>query len=70
VKLTFAHGASLKDPARLFNASLAGSTRRAIDIRARETVEAAALQALVREAVARNVARNTAVEKTTKRKPS
>jgi len=54
VKLTFAKGASLKDPARLFNSSLDGNVRRAIDIREGETVDAAAFKALVREAVALN----------------
>lgn len=54
VKLTFAKGASLKDPARLFNASLEGHVRRAIDIREGEEVDAAAFKALVREAVALN----------------
>jgi len=54
VKLTFAKGASLPDPARLFNASLDGNTRRAIDIREGEALDAAAFQALVREAVALN----------------
>jgi hypothetical protein len=51
VKLTFAKGASLKDPARLFNASLEGNTRRAIDIHEGEQVDAAAFKALMREAV-------------------
>ena len=54
VKLTFAKGASLPDPARLFNASLDGNTRRAIDIHEGETVDAGAFQALVRAAVALN----------------
>ena len=54
VKLTFARGASLKDPARLFNASLDGNVRRAIDIHEGETVDASAFKALVREAVALN----------------
>jgi len=57
VKLTFARGASLKDPTGLFNASLEGGTRRAIDLREGETVDAAALTALVREAVALNLSR-------------
>src|SRR5580704_10465720 len=48
VKLTFAKGASLKDPARLFNSSLGGHTRRAIDIHEGEKVDAAAFTALVR----------------------
>ncbi len=54
VKLTFAKGASLRDPAGLFNASLDGNTRRAIDIHAGEAVEADAFKALIREAVAFN----------------
>ncbi|MET0587330.1 MAG: DUF1801 domain-containing protein [Novosphingobium sp.] len=57
VKLTFANGAALEDPAKLFNASLAGGTRRAIDIREGQTVDAAAFKALVKEAVALNVAK-------------
>jgi hypothetical protein len=56
VKLTFAKGASLKDPARLVNASHGGNTRRAIDIEQGGQVDAAAFQALVREAVALNLA--------------
>jgi hypothetical protein len=56
VKLTFAKGASLKDPAGLFNSSLDGNTRRAIDIRAGEEVDASAFKALVRQAVAVNSA--------------
>ena len=54
VKLTFAKGASLKDPAGLFNSSLDGNVRRAIDIREGETVDEDAFKALVREAVALN----------------
>jgi len=54
VKLTFAKGASLKDPARLFNSSLDGNVRRAIDIREGEDVDESAFTALVREAVALN----------------
>jgi hypothetical protein len=56
VKLTFAKGASLKDPARLFNASLDGNVRRAIDIHEGEVVDASAFKALVREAIALNAA--------------
>jgi hypothetical protein len=56
VKLTFAKGASLKDPARLFNSSLDGNVRRAIDIREGEDVDESAFKALVREAVALNSA--------------
>jgi hypothetical protein len=54
VKLTFAKGASLKDPAGLFNSSLEGNTRRAIDIREGEEVDADAFKALVRAAIALN----------------
>ena len=54
VKLTFARGASLKDPKHLFNSSLEGHTRRAIDIHEGEKIDEAALKALVREAVAFN----------------
>ena len=54
VKLTFAKGASLKDPSRLFNSSLDGNTRRAIDIHEGEAVDASAFKALVRQAVALN----------------
>jgi len=54
VKLTFARGASLPDPSRLFNSSLEGSTRRAIDIHEGEKIDARAFKALVKAAVARN----------------
>ena len=54
VKLTFAYGASLSDPNRLFNSSLEGNTRRAIDFREGDTIDESALKALIREAVARN----------------
>ena len=54
VKLTFAHGASLPDPSRLFNSSLEGGTRRAIDIHEGEEVDADAFKALVKAAVAHN----------------
>ncbi|MES2119570.1 MAG: DUF1801 domain-containing protein [Pseudomonadota bacterium] len=57
IKLTFARGASLDDPASLFNAGLTGGTRRAIDIREGETIDGEAFKALVREAVAVNLAR-------------
>jgi hypothetical protein len=56
VKLTFAQGAGLPDPARLFNAGLEGNLRRAIDIREGESVDAAAFKALIKAAVARNQA--------------
>ena len=54
VKLTFAKGAQLKDPKKLFNSSLEGNTRRAIDFREGEKIDEAAFKALVREAVAVN----------------
>ena len=54
VKLTFFKGASLKDPAKLFNSSLEGNTRRAIDIHDGEEVDAGAFKALIRAAVALN----------------
>ena len=57
IKLTFARGASLDDPSCLFNASLDGGTRRAIDLVEGTTVDAAAFKALVREAVAANEAK-------------
>ena len=56
VKLTFHKGASLKDPARLFNSSLDGNARRAIDIHEGEILDASAFKALIREAVALNSA--------------
>jgi len=67
VKLTFAKGAFLKDPARLFNSSLDGNVRRAIDIHQGETVDASAFKALVRQAVAFNTVRKS---KPSKLKPS
>jgi hypothetical protein len=54
VKMTFAKGASLPDPARLFNSSLEGNVRRAIDVREGDRLDEAALKALVRDAVALN----------------
>jgi hypothetical protein len=63
VKMTFANGASLEDPAGLFNSSLDGNVRRAIDIREREKIDDAALKALIRAAVAFNL------EKKSKPKP-
>lgn len=54
VKLTFAKGASLKDPSHLFNSSLEGKVRRAIDFQEGDKVDEAALKALIREAVAHN----------------
>ena len=57
VKMTFAKGAALEDPSGLFNASLAGNTRRAIDFREGEKIEEDALKALIRAAVTLNVSR-------------
>ena len=65
VKLTFFKGASLKDPARLFNSSLEGNTRRAIDIHEGEEIDANAFKALIRAAVALNTSGG---KKSTKRK--
>lgn len=59
VKLTFAHGAKLKDPAKLFNAADTGATRRAIDLREGETLNEKAFTALVRAAVALNTSMKT-----------
>lgn len=58
VKLTFAYGAELPDPSRLFNASLAGGTRRAIDIREGDKIDPRAFKALIKAAVARNRAKS------------
>jgi hypothetical protein len=55
VKLTFAKGASLKDPSHLFNSSLEGNVRRAIDIHEGDTIDEAALKALIRAALALNI---------------
>ena len=68
VKLTFLKGASLEDPKRIFNASLEGNARRAIDIAEGESVDAAAFKALFREAVALNAAGKAKPAKK-KRKP-
>jgi hypothetical protein len=57
VKLTFFHGASLKDPTQLFNSSLAGNTRRAIDIREDDAIDEPAFKELIRAAVAFNAAK-------------
>ena len=54
VKMTFAKGASIKDPAKLFNSSLEGNTRRAIDFREGEKIDEKALKALIKSAVALN----------------
>ena len=63
VKLTFAKGASVEDPSKLFNASLEGNTRRAIDIHEGEKIDEAALTALIQAAVALNTARKPASKK-------
>ena len=60
VKLTFARGATLKDPSKLFNSSLEGTTRRAIDLHEGEEIDEEALKALIRAAVALNVSRAAA----------
>jgi hypothetical protein len=66
VKLTFAKGASLKDPARLFNSSLDGNLRRAIDIHEGEEVDASAFKTLVRQAIALNSSRKSKPSKKAK----
>ncbi len=63
VKMTFAKGAALKDPSRLFNSSLEGNTRRAIDIHEDEVFDEAALKTLIRAAVALNASGKKAVRK-------
>ena len=68
VKLTFAKGASLKDPSRLFNSSLEGNVRRAIDIREGEEIKEAALKALIRAAVVLNLERASSKPRRTTRK--
>jgi hypothetical protein len=70
VKLTFAKGASLKDPSRLFNSSLDGNVRRAIDIHEGEEVDGPAFKALVRQAVALNSSRTPKRSGTAKGAPS
>jgi hypothetical protein len=66
VKLTFAKGASLKDPAKLFNSSLDGNLRRAIDIHEGETIDAGAFKTLIRSAVALNTSGGKAKPKRAK----
>ena len=66
VKLTFAKGAALKDPARLFNSSLEGNVRRAIDIHEGENVDESAFKALVRQAIAFNSSAKPKPSKKTK----
>jgi hypothetical protein len=60
VKMTFAKGAALKDPSRLFNSSLEGNTRRAIDFREGDTIDEAALKTLIRAAVTLNKSKQKA----------
>lgn len=69
VKMTFAKGASLEDPSGLFNSSLEGSTRRAIDFHEGDTIDEEALKALIRAAVALNVSVRAAGGSRTKRAP-
>jgi hypothetical protein len=66
--MTFAKGALLDDPSRLFNSSLEGNLRRAIDIREGETIDEAALKKLVRAAVALNLARKSTDKVASKRR--
>jgi hypothetical protein len=68
VKLTFASGASLEDPARLFNSSLEGNVRRAIDIHEGDRIDEKALKALIREAVALNASARAAARPVRSRK--
>ena len=68
VKMTFAKGASLADPSGLFNSSLEGNTRRAIDIHEGDTIDATALKALIRAAVALNTSVRTAAGSAPSRK--
>jgi hypothetical protein len=68
VKLTFAKGAALDDPSRLFNSSLEGSTRRAIDIHEGDTIDEEALKAVIRAAVALNVPARAAARPARSRK--
>ena len=70
VKLTFAKGASLPDPSKLFNSSLEGNTRRAVDFHDGDNVDEAALQAVVRAAVALNKSKSGAPPKKTPQKAS
>src|SRR6476646_1785975 len=68
VKMTFARGASLADPSGLFNSSLEGSTRRAIDFHEGDTIDEKALKALIRAAVARNTSVRAAARPVRSRK--
>src|SRR6202162_4382974 len=68
VKMTFAKGASLEDPSRLFNSSLEGSTRRAIDFHEGDKIDEEALKALIRAAVALNISKPAAARPTRSKK--
>ena len=68
VKLTFAKGASLKDPACLFNSSLEGNMRRAIDVHEGDKIDEKALKALIRAAVALNTSKRATVRPVSSRK--
>ena len=68
VKLTFAKGAQLKDPAKLFNSSLEGNVRRAIDIHEGETIDEASFKALIRNAVALNNSPSRGAQKSPRRR--
>ncbi len=68
VKLTFARGAAVEDPSRLFNSSLEGGTRRAIDLHEGDTIDEKALKALVRAAVALNISVQATARPVTSRK--
>jgi hypothetical protein len=70
VKMTFAKGASLEDPSRLFNSSLEGNTRRAIDFHEGDTIDENALKALIRAAVALNTSRRAARPGRSRKKPT
>lgn len=67
VKLTFAHGASLADPAGLFNASLEGNTRRAIDIHEGDEIDEGAFKALIRAAAERNISHKSTSSRSAKK---
>ncbi|MBV8762481.1 MAG: DUF1801 domain-containing protein [Deltaproteobacteria bacterium] len=70
VKLTFAKGASLEDPSKLFNSSLDGNARRAIDIRQGEKLNEKAFKALIREAIALNTEKKSAAKNPAAKKPA
>lgn len=70
VKMTFAKGASLEDPTGLFNASLDGNTRRAIDFHEGDAIDAEALKALIRAAVVLNTSKGTKARATALRRPA